>query len=216
MASEKSDEEQMWDTFIGKLAFDVQRSLDRYNDENIESNKRDVVRTIVAAIEGITWAYREHVQEIGITLEASNSLYDLAFSEKTYSISEKGDLKMRPNFIPTVSMIRLITNRAKELCPQLDIDFSGSGWSDLRKAISIRNRITHPKASSDLKISESEIQTARSGFFWFISFVPDVMGQTNQSLQKYAKTLTNFIEDLKSGDTEALRLYRYIESIDEN
>lgn len=214
MAGEKSDEEQTWATFIGKLAFDVQRSLDRYNEEHIEANKRDIVRTIVAAIEGITWVYREHIQEVGVTLEASNPLYDLAFSEKTYSISERGELKMRPNFIPTISMIRLITNRAKQLCPQLDIDFSGSGWSDLQKTILIRNRITHPKAGSDLNISEIEIQTARSGFFWFISFVPDVMGQTNQSLQKYSKALTNFIEDLKSGDTEAVRLYKYIESID--
>jgi hypothetical protein len=216
MGAEQSDEDQTWGTFIRTLAFDVQRSLNRYDEEHIEANKRDVVRTIVAAIEGITWVYREHVQEIGVTLEASNSLYDLAFSEKTYSISERGDLKMRPNFVPTISMIRLITNRAKQLCPQLNIDFSVSGWADLQKTILIRNRITHPKASSDLKISEIEIQTARSGFFWFISFVPDVMGQTNQSLQKYSKTLTSFIEDLKSGDKEALKWYKYIESIDKS
>mgnify|MGYP003625511438 CR=1 FL=1 len=215
MADDKSDE-QMWDTFVGKLAFDVQRTLNRYEEDHMESNKRDVVRTIVAAIEGITWIYREHVQEIGVNLQTSNSLYDLAFSEKTYSISDKGDLKMRPNFIPITSMIRLITNRAKELCPQLDIDFSASGWSDLQQTILIRNRITHPKARSDLKISQNEVQTARNGFFWFISFVPDVMGQTNQSLQKYAKTLTSFIEDLKSGDSEALKLYKYIESMDNN
>ena len=49
--------------------------------------------------------------------------------------------------------------------------FSTPEWDDFKKTIKIRNRITHPKPGSDLKVSQRELDLARECFSWFLNSV---------------------------------------------
>lgn len=50
-------------------------------------------------------------------------------------------------------------------------DFGNQGWTLLRRSLDLRHRITHPKITADLIISDGELDIHRSGFAWFLETV---------------------------------------------
>ena len=49
-----------------------------------------------------------------------------------------------------------------------ELDVSGSEWQSFRRAIKIRDRITHPKSVSDLNISDEDYNDVSAGFGWVL------------------------------------------------
>lgn len=47
--------------------------------------------------------------------------------------------------------------------------FCDKHWADVRKALTVRDRITHPKSASDLVISDGEWPNVHSGLSWALS-----------------------------------------------
>jgi hypothetical protein len=41
------------------------------------------------------------------------------------------------------------------------LDTGSATWSDFRRAVEIRNRITHPKSAVDFEVTEEEVQMCR-------------------------------------------------------
>lgn len=193
--------------FIRILAADVQHALNLAKNSNRQADRRNLIRTIISATEGISWDCRNHVRSIMKEVDQIPPLLDLAFSELTYSVNERGILVEQPRFITMTAMIRLTVNVAKIFSPDLQVDFGNGGWEALKKAIEIRNRIIHPKSVQDLDISEEDIETAQSGFFWFITVAGDVMEATTQTLRLRATLFRQILEKLKAGDPETIALY---------
>lgn len=52
---------------------------------------------------------------------------------------------------------------------EAQVDLEDSGWELLLKAHHVRNRVTHPKNTEDLKVSAEEINYAQKGREWFDS-----------------------------------------------
>lgn len=203
---------QKWDdserrNFLQILAGDVQHALSQARESGEQADKRNLIRAIISAAEGVSWDCRNHVHSILKDFGQTTALLDLAFAELTYSVSERGLLIEQPRFISITAMIRLTVNVAKAMCPQLHVDFGSAGWSRLKKAISIRNRITHPKQMSDLTVSEDDIEAALSGFFWLLAVSGDIMEASLREARRHADLAREIIEKLKSGDPETLALY---------
>ena len=55
----------------------------------------------------------------------------------------------------------------KRLLPHEEVDLAGSGWRCLLTAMKVRDRIMHPKAQTDLDVSDEEINATSEGCFWF-------------------------------------------------
>jgi hypothetical protein len=195
-------------TFFGILTHDVMQSLRRVELDDTQTNRRDLVRTIFAATEGYVWEYREHVRSIARHVDSINPIADFALSELTYSVTENGKIEEHVRYISLTAMIRLVTRLAERISPKLKIDFSGSGWSNLKRAIAIRNRVTHPKSKSDLEISRDDIEVSKQGFFWLLDLLMEVMEATNSASRSYLADLTTLIRELASGDVRAWEQYR--------
>ncbi len=196
------------DRFLRVLVNDVIHAIERYDGNDTETTRRDLVRTTFAAVEGVTWDYQQFIWRVANDIAPLSPIMELAFGQKSYTVDEKGHLQEVTRFIPIPAMIRLTTRLACELCPELLIDFGEQGWSDLKLAIKVRNRITHPKNLTDLKISDGDISMCYSGFFWLLSSVIIAMEATTGALSDYLKEITFITEKLKNGDEEMLRLYR--------
>lgn len=190
--------------FLRILADDVQHALDR---TDAESERRNLLRTIISAAEGVSWIYRAHVLSIAKEFDAATPLIDLAFSEATYSVNEQGNIIEQARYISLTAMIRLTTKVAQSLCPDLNVDFGSQGWQSLRDTIRLRNRITHPKNAADLSISFKEIDDAKTGFFWFLDMSMHVMEATMKEFSALAADMGQVVEKLKSGDPDTLALY---------
>lgn len=56
--------------FLGILMHDVLLAIQRRNLDDTQATRRDLIRTMFAAIEGASWEYREHVRSVATDLES--------------------------------------------------------------------------------------------------------------------------------------------------
>ncbi len=196
------------ETFFGILTQDVILSMERHERSDTQATRRDLIRTMFAAIEGYVWRYREHVQSVISDIGTIPTLTELALSETSYSVTENGKVEAQSRFITLTAMIRLVSRLAEEHCPGLQVDFTQAGWSHLQQAIKIRNRITHPKSKSDLEVTSQDIAITNAGFFWLLKSITAVMEFTKTALEQYVTDLKLLGEKLVSGDPKAMAEYQ--------
>jgi hypothetical protein len=202
-----NDRDELNKTFLGMLAHDLVVAIERAKAEQGQTSTRELIRTLFAAIEGIAWTFREHIRSVAESMDELSPLMAMALTEASYSVSENGKLIEQQRYVALPAMIRLTTNLAKSLCPKLDADFGGSGWASLKRAIAIRNRITHPKSLVDLNIDATDAATAWSGLLWLLSHVEHVMRATAVAQTDYLTELRALVPKLLAGDPAALRDY---------
>lgn len=203
--------EAPWPGLIGALFFDVQDALSRQESHDTPTNRRGLVRTFIAGVEGLAWMYREHVLEIAEAMEVLDDSDRQALSESSFSVTEDGRVSEQRRFLSTVAMVRLITRIAMKYAPGMQPDFGVEGWVNLKQTIALRNRITHPKADADLEISTDEIVRAKSAFFWFADLVMGVMDQTTEIFRSFTGRMGEVLRLLEAGDEQALELYRRLQ-----
>jgi hypothetical protein len=196
------------DTFFGILSHDVVICWERIEVADTQATRRDLIRTMFAAIEGYVWEYRAFVKSIVNDIGTVSPIMELALTETSYSVNDQGRLEEHIRPIPVTSMIRLVTKLAEEHCPELKIDFSTTGWSNLKQTIKIRNRITHPKSASDLEVTPEDIAISQAGFFWLLALIADVMEATKNASANHLAALRSVFEKLISGDPQTLADYQ--------
>lgn len=102
--------------------------------------------------------------------------------EGAYDIDDSGKTRSRRPFIPVKNNIRFtfdVFARAHSVTESPD--YQGSGWQAFQRALQVRNRITHPKVTADLAVSDDEIRATDEAWSWFLeaSFVLYVEGRAN-------------------------------------
>ncbi len=160
-------------------------------------------------MEGATWIYRMHILSVAESLDVSTPKLKWAFSETSLFISETGKIKEKQNFVPTTAMIRLATKTAEDMC-SIKIDFMHIGWKYLKDAITLRNRVTHPKKVEDLAVSRHDLENAYVAFDWFLTTVANVMEATLKEMSAYAQDTKDLVEKLRTGDPDTLALYESV------
>ena len=141
-------------------------------------------------------------------MEAIAPLEEMAFAEVSVFVSEAGKVSKQPRNLSMTASIRLTTNVAQSLAPELIVDFGTTEWENLKSAIKARNRVTHPKGSLDLIVSDDDIGRARSGFFWLVTLVGNVMERTVEAYSEYVAGITDVVGDLIKGDPQTVAMYR--------
>ena len=205
--SEAANAEKMRVTFLGIVTYDVLVALERLERDDNQTSRRDFIRTLFAAVEGVVWQFRENIRGSAEDLAELSPQLTMALTETSYAVGENGKLIEQQRFIPLPTMIRLVTNVAKELVPALEVEINGKGWDDLKRTIVIRNRITHPKGISDLNISSDDTKIAWSGLMWLLAHVEGVMAAVCAAQADYLHYLKMLVTKLKAGDPTALEAY---------
>jgi hypothetical protein len=193
--------------FIRHLVEDVIAARQRLKYSETQTARRDVIRASIAAVEGAVWVGREHVRSALADLEKLAPVADLALRERTYFVSRDGVVKEQERSFPLLTAVRLIVDQAEIICPGLAVDFSAAGWSHLRQAIKIRNRITHPKPRVDLSITDQDLSIAASALSWLLRTVDYVMTRVNAALAEHVDEVREVVELLKAGDPAVLAEY---------
>jgi hypothetical protein len=189
--------------FMSLLVEDVIAARERLSASDTQTTRRDVVRASLAAIEGMTWIAREHVR---IGLETAGELSpvaDLALQELSFSISPNGTLRKQVRPVPLLTTIRLVVSQAQNLSSEISVNFLGRGWSNLRRAVEIRNRITHPKPNQSMAIEDSDLAVVGSSVSWLLATVEFIMASVNLALNEQSDLLRRLI----AGDPDALAEY---------
>jgi hypothetical protein len=201
------DERARSAALLALLIGDVIAARQRLLGSHAQTARRDVVRASLAAMEGMTWLAREHVRTALAQLQRLTPVADLALQELSYGVSESGKLIEQSRGLPLLTAIRLLISQARIISPEISVDYSTSGWSNLRHAVDIRNRITHPKAAHDLAVSDADLNIVASGLSWLAATIEYVMASTNLALVEYNEDARDLLERLIAGDAEALAEY---------
>lgn len=153
------------ESFVGILVSDVIAVKSRQSEADTQQSRRELIRTVFAAVEGLVWVYRGHIVTAAQHIDALNPEEEIVLSETSYQITEQGKVVAQPRFTSLPAMIRLITRLANRVSPEFDVAFDTSDWEGFRRAIAIRNRVTHPKSESDLRIGDADIAVSLDAFY---------------------------------------------------
>jgi hypothetical protein len=148
-------------------------------------NKRTLIRTCAALVEGLAFQLR---QVTLATLQGTEFLSqgDLSIlREEKYQLSQQGNVEVRDNHQSTLAMI-LFTLRvyAKNHGATFNPDTSTNGWNCLRKAFSMRDQLMHPKSLQDLTITDEAGTEFSAGVQWWDEAIRDLFEACDEADKK--------------------------------
>lgn len=130
---------------------------------------RQLIRAVFAYIEATTFSVKAwsagHCMEQGIEITPQERYFA---TDTEYELNERGDVVEAVAKISLARNIRFaLAMNSKAHGVAQPFDASVEWWACLRKAIKIRDRLTHPKMPGDLDVDGDDIVTvlkARRGF----------------------------------------------------
>lgn len=192
------------------LAGDVAASAERQKATPSQHNNRNLVRTIFAAIEGIVSIFRDHVTDIATELGELSSAEVAALAESVFQISNTGKVSAQRRFVPFLPMLRLLFRISARMDSSLAVSFADGNWENVRIALAVRNRITHPKASSDLSVSQDDVQVSFAAYYWLLERTAEAMASANAAFAAHVEQFRTILEALKAGDPEMVAAYETV------
>jgi hypothetical protein len=128
--------------------------------------RRSFVRSVFALVEGMTYASKQKIlDKYGPKLSPAEIAL---ITEESFDLDDGGTSKTRPLFLPLAKNVRFMFDlliRFWEI--PLEIKVGGPGWQGFLAAIQVRNRLTHPKQSSDLTVSDDDLKNVHAAYRWF-------------------------------------------------
>lgn len=213
-ASKAGQRQEFEKAFVATLILDADAAIQRFRSSGreVQQARRDLVRSLHATIDGVVWAFREHVRSSGQTMDLLTSAEEAVLSETNFQVSDRGTISTQPRYLPLLGTVRLACRIAVKINPTFSVDFDGREWAEFRRAVATRNRLTHPKTMTDLAVSGDEIAQVISSFFWILEVSIRAMEASVDALREFVMKLDEVLQGLKVGDPEIVRLVEIVTS----
>ncbi|MBA0396293.1 hypothetical protein D7U98_12930 [Stenotrophomonas maltophilia] len=133
---------------------------------------RMAVRQIFAGAEGILW-YAKSMARAAAKMqpETYSALEIAALNDETYVVAENGTVKTKPNFIPMVHSMKLVADlMSRKQVSVADFTFDQKVLATIKRAVAVRNRLTHPKSGDDLLVTEEEFNVVVASWGLVLAF----------------------------------------------
>lgn len=134
--------------------------------------RRNFVRALFAMIEGSIFVIKQGTLIAGFS-EGSLSFAEIALlKEETFDLDNRGNVRSQVKFLRIADNFKFAAKMASKVFDcNLELGVGTREWDSFLELIRIRNRVTHPKGSSDFEISQDEAELARTVFYWFNDFI---------------------------------------------
>ena len=153
--------------------------------DNQQYSRRVYVRTLFAMIEGVTYAMKVALFGIGreyCKLEVPDLV---VLKGSTFDLDNKGKIQEKPKYFRIPDNLQFTVRSVERVLEsRIDLGVGTSDWTNFKKAVKIRNHITHPKNPKDFYISDEDLECIRSVNSWF-----------NNIVEAMIKALTNFFKN---------------------
>jgi hypothetical protein len=176
MMSDQDDPNRTTQELIEQLGADVDRchgelietidAGERNEDGTVsadyEYHARQLIRAILAYIEGVTFSVKISAVDKCLRLGIEVSDHErFAAVEIDADVNDKGEVVERSAKIRFANNVRFafrLLERAHG--GTIKFDPSAEWWNDLRKTVKVRHRLMHPRYPADIDISSEEIISA--------------------------------------------------------
>jgi hypothetical protein len=133
-------------------------------------HRRNYVRAHFAFLDGFSFSLRQSaLKRLGLDAlertETNVAKMSLLY-EQSPTLTDTGKVQLQPLRVSFLShlafTLRLYAEEAK-----INTDFFGDDrWNDLRQAVRLRHRLTHPKDESDLTVTDEDLNTVAEANKW--------------------------------------------------
>jgi hypothetical protein len=147
-----------------------------YLDENPDSQfaRRTYIRSTFAAIEGCIWI----LKMVCLNSKPINGIRTMSVAEfallkeESYELKNNGEVSTSPKFLKLADNVKFTFKAInKGFKAEIDLEVGGAKWNYFLQAITIRNRITHPKNTKEIDIGENEIELCKEVISWFNTLI---------------------------------------------
>jgi hypothetical protein len=143
------------------------------SDDN-QFSRRAYIRSLFSMIEACTWTIKQAVRHeltTNSTKTISAAEYAL-LSDKTFNLKNSGVPEEQTKYLKLADNIKFTFNYTlKAFNIESSLGVGTQAWDSFIAAQKIRDRITHPRKSTDLQISDCEILTCKEVCSWFNSLI---------------------------------------------
>jgi hypothetical protein len=144
------------------------------------SQRRNFVRAVFAAIEGILWSVQADLLDTAEHVLSEAERHYL--KDESVRLDDKGKIEVSKAKTTLAQRVHLVARLVARVHPDCTVDLKSDGWRDLQNSLKLRDRLTHPKLRSDLDISDAEVDTAFNGYAFFIL---DLIGKLRTGISAY-------------------------------
>jgi hypothetical protein len=154
--------------FIQAIDGDVEIAQKCLKEQDSPYNRRAFVKNYYSFLEGLLHFLRaEVIRTVAIEPGRLTEAKIAVLKEETYEVTGSGKIQTREKFLSFEHAFRLsIHYYFTSVINQVTVDYGGKGWHALRQGLRIRNRITHPKATAQMEISDEELAIVRVAKEW--------------------------------------------------
>jgi hypothetical protein len=146
--------------------------LENIKKDFILFRKRTYVKTVFQYVEGILFAMKRIILEHIDDLKDSEIIRLQEFKMVGLSIDK---LKEEPVWLSLEENIKFTFNRyGKVRAQNYQTRFDCAEWDIFKECIKIRNRITHPKHSSEMIITDEDVIKVKASYDWFFKILNEL------------------------------------------
>lgn len=183
--------------FLDILFGDIAESNRNLESADSGYNRRAVVRSVASAIEATIWVLKHYVLSDELLYHKLHPAQIALLREETYEVDDRGKAISRKRFLPTAENLKFVLTAYSELCNKKNlVDFSGSGWNNLRKTLKTRNNVVHPKKLSDLQISNNALKATQLAFEWYRAVIMRLIDDIEEHVRKEKDAVQKRLDEL--------------------
>jgi len=158
------------DSLFHILVDDVIAASKTWKDNSCGFTRRSYIRTVITLIEGNTSRFKQAALWIHANDHAVFSPEEMTcLKEESVSLKENGKVHVKSLPIPLLTNLSFALDcYCRAMNKPFHLDKSLEGWQSLKKAVAIRNRITHPKSIDDLHISDEDLNIVGQASSFYI------------------------------------------------
>jgi hypothetical protein len=166
---------------MSALQADFIKCADELDKDDNPFWRRTLFRTGFAMIEAFNFYFADmaikahsHAREARIDITAIGLL-----NRKRFRLDDEGNLRGSEQRHSLVGFSAFLVKTLADATGVTTDYFQESGWTDLRRAVKVRNRITHPKSPEDMVVAKEEVDALVRGISWFVQSLHDIARQSD-------------------------------------
>lgn len=165
MPLDEAAQAELW-TLLELVGKDVQATHKEAKASGLQWHRRSYVRAVFAEIEASIFLLKQDC--LGRPDASSYSLAELSvLREESYGVDNRGEAAVQTRFVPLDQNVRFTFAAYSKGMLTNSLDVGAQGWRDFKEAITIRNRITHPKHSNLLDVSDADFALIERAYAWY-------------------------------------------------
>jgi hypothetical protein len=150
------------------LASDLEEALALGRENPSQFAHRTLFRTYFSYVEGLAFMLRQvtlaSLQETDFLSQGELAL----LKEERFQLNHRGQPEARENFQQTLpNLLFSIRCYVKNHGSTYQPDIGHHGWECMKRAVAVRDRITHPKSSEGLEITDADAEIFTEGAAWW-------------------------------------------------